>query len=97
MRRRGMSAEAIEAELLEENKRCLPLANDEYAASVRASLSTRLGRPTRNQIQIPKSTAAMRTVWSTLARWSVTRLVPDKVIGFNMRWGPLSGGFAYNF
>jgi hypothetical protein len=33
----------------------------------------------------------------SVARWSVTRLVPDKVIGFHMRWGPLSGDFAYNF
>jgi uncharacterized protein YndB with AHSA1/START domain len=33
----------------------------------------------------------------SLARWTVTRFVPQRVFGLAMRWGPMRGDFAYNF
>jgi hypothetical protein len=41
----------------------------------------------------------LRTVLGrrSIARWTVSQLVPEKVIGFSLRWGPLSGEFAYHF
>jgi hypothetical protein len=33
----------------------------------------------------------------SLARWTITRLVPLRVFGLAMRWGPLTGSFAYHF